>query len=60
MLLDSACGVEARSGFHCAGLIHNYLGTKDRGGTLRLSLGHTSTLADVEAAIAGIQILGSM
>lgn len=60
MLLDSACGVEARSGFHCAGLIHNYLGTQDRGGTLRLSLGHTSTLADVKAAIAGIQILGSM
>ena len=60
MLLDSACGVEARSGFHCAGLIHDYLGTKDRGGTLRLSLGHTSTLADVEAAVAGIEILGSM
>lgn len=60
MLLDSACGVEARSGFHCAGLIHSYLRTKDQGGTLRLSLGHTSTMADVEAAIAGIHILGTM
>jgi len=60
MLLDSACGVEARSGFHCAGLIHGHLGTKDRGGTLRLSLGHTSNLADVEAAVAGIHILGTM
>ncbi|MCY2985971.1 MAG: aminotransferase class V-fold PLP-dependent enzyme [Planctomycetota bacterium] len=60
MLLDSACGVETRSGFHCAGLVHSYLGTKDSGGTLRLSLGHTSTLADVEAAIAGIQLLRSM
>lgn len=60
MLLDSACGVEARSGFHCAGLIHTCLGTKEKGGTLRLSLGHTSTIEDVEAAIAGIQILGTM
>lgn len=60
MLLDSACGVEARSGFHCAGLIHACLGTKEKGGTLRLSLGHSSTIEDVEAAIAGIQILGTM
>ena len=60
MILDTACGVEARSGYHCAGQIHAYLGTNDQGGTLRLSLGHTSTQADVEAAIAGIQILGTM
>ena len=60
MLLDSVCGVEARSGFHCAGLIHSCLGTKDKGGTMRLSLGHTSTKADVEAVIAGIQFLGTM
>lgn len=60
MLLDSACGVEARSGFHCAGLIHSCLGTEEKGGTLRLSLGHTSTIVDVEAAIAGIRILGTM
>ena len=60
MMLDSACGIESRSGLHCAGLIHPYLGTSQFGGTLRLSLGHTSTSADVEAAIAGIEMLGSM
>jgi len=60
MLLDSACGVEARSGFHCAGMMHGFLGSDVLGGTLRLSLGHTSTLADVEAAVEGIEILGSM
>ena len=60
MLLDSACNVEARSGFHCAGLIHPYLRTHASGGTLRLSLGHTSTVADVEAAIEGIHLLGSL
>ena len=60
LLLDSACGVEARSGYHCAGLIHSFLGTDRNGGTLRLSLGHTSTLADVEATIKGIRILETM
>jgi cysteine desulfurase / selenocysteine lyase len=60
MLLDSAVQVEARSGFHCAGMIHDYLGTNETGGTLRLSLGHTSTLQDIEAAIEGIELLGSM
>jgi selenocysteine lyase/cysteine desulfurase len=60
MLLDSAMHVETRSGLHCAGYIHSYLDTQQIGGTLRLSLGHTSTFADVEAAIEGIQLLGSM
>ncbi|MEQ1826344.1 MAG: aminotransferase class V-fold PLP-dependent enzyme [Pirellula sp.] len=57
MLLDSACHVEARSGFHCAGLIHEHLGTQSCGGTLRLSLGHTSTRDDVDAAVRGIETL---
>ncbi|MCY2979335.1 MAG: aminotransferase class V-fold PLP-dependent enzyme [Planctomycetota bacterium] len=60
MILDSACQVEARSGFHCAALIHPFLGTQSTGGTLRLSLGHTTVEADVEAAIEGIHLLGSL
>lgn len=58
MLLDTTLGIEARSGFHCAAMIHRYLGT-EHGGTLRMSLGHTSTDADVHAAIEGIRLLGS-
>jgi len=58
MLLDTTLGIEARSGFHCAAMIHRYLGT-ELGGTLRMSLGHTSTDADVDAAIEGIRLLGS-
>lgn len=60
LLLDSAYGIEARSGLHCAALIHESIGTKTIGGTLRLSLGHTSSEADIEAAEMGIQMLGSM
>ena len=59
ILLDAACQVEARSGLHCAGLIHRDLGTQAAGGTLRISLGHTSNHSDVAAAIAGIALLGS-
>lgn len=58
MLLDTTLGIEARSGFHCAAMIHRYLGT-EHGGTLRMSLGHTSTDADIDAAMEGIQLLGS-
>ncbi len=60
MMLDSALGIEARSGFHCAASIHSYLGTADRGGTLRMSLGHTSTVSDIEAACEGIEMLGKL
>ena len=59
MLLDSELGIEARSGFHCAALIHSHLGTERGGGTLRLSLGHMSTAGDVESAMEGIRMLAS-
>jgi cysteine desulfurase / selenocysteine lyase len=48
-LLDSAFRIETRSGLHCAGAIHKYLGTDSTGGTLRFSLGHTTTNLDLDA-----------
>ncbi len=48
MLLDSEYQIETRAGLHCAGAIHDYLGTKAGGGTLRLSLGHTSQASDLD------------
>jgi cysteine desulfurase/selenocysteine lyase len=53
-LLDSQFGIECRAGFHCAGAIHPFLGTDSCGGTLRFSLGHTTTdhcLASLQKAI---------
>lgn len=60
MLAESAASVEARSGYHCAGGIHSFLGTEKTGGTLRLSLGHTTTLDDVVAAKTAIDMLSSV
>lgn len=57
MFLDSASRIECRAGFHCAGLIHNSLGTREQGGTLRLSLGCTTTQMDVDAACQGLVML---
>lgn len=47
-LLDSSFRIEVRSGMHCAACIHEYLETKAIGGTLRFSLGHTSTDHDLD------------
>jgi selenocysteine lyase/cysteine desulfurase len=60
MLLDSAMGLECRSGLHCAGAIHPFLGTDPQDGTLRMSLGHATSQADVDAAIQGIKLLGEV
>lgn len=60
MFLDSVHKVECRAGFHCAGKIHDSLGTRENGGTLRLSLGCTSSQSDVDAACQGIMLLDQM
>lgn len=56
-VLDGNFGLETRAGFHCAALIHRALGTHDRGGTLRLSLGHTTTVESVELAAEALGAL---
>ncbi|MFN7843099.1 MAG: aminotransferase class V-fold PLP-dependent enzyme [Pirellula sp.] len=60
MFLDSANRIECRAGFHCAGKIHDSLGTRQHGGTLRLSLGCTTTQLDVDAACQGLVMLDKM
>ena len=48
-ILDTSLGVQCRSGLHCAPLIHEAIGTKELGGTLRLSVGPFSTIEHVDA-----------
>lgn len=47
-LLDTEFGVQTRSGIHCAPFAHETIGTRDRGGTTRLSFGAFNTIADVD------------
>lgn len=50
-LLDSAARVQVRSGIHCAPRMHQALGTSPSG-TVRVSLGHTTTDEEITTAIA--------
>ena len=52
-ILDAEFGVETRAGWHCAALIHGYLGSEPQG-TLRISAGHTTTAAEIEAAVSAV------
>ena len=47
-LLEHSVGVQARSGYHCAACVHEWLGTQ-AGGTVRLAFGPFNTAADVDA-----------
>jgi selenocysteine lyase/cysteine desulfurase len=60
-VLDTSFGIEARAGYHCAALVHGPLGTATRGGTLRLSPGHSTTPEEIEYAVDALkQILGQV
>ena len=52
-LLDSQWSIQCRAGLHCAPRMHAALGTLPSG-TLRLSLGHFTTEAEVRAAVSAL------
>jgi cysteine desulfurase/selenocysteine lyase len=52
-LLDVDHNIATRTGLHCAPLIHQQMGTGERG-TVRLSVGPMNTAADIEAALAAV------
>jgi cysteine desulfurase family protein len=54
--LDAAFGIAVRPGLHCAPLAHRTLGTFPRG-TIRLSLGATTTEDDIDQAIDALRQL---
>ena len=55
-VLEQAAGIEARSGFHCAARVHEFLGTS-AAGTVRVSFGPFNTADDVEAVVKTIAML---
>jgi selenocysteine lyase/cysteine desulfurase len=54
-ILDSAYGIKARAGLHCAPRRHQALGTLAHGGTLRFSVGVFNTAEDIDTAIRAIR-----
>jgi cysteine desulfurase/selenocysteine lyase len=58
-LLDSAYGIQVRSGLHCAPLMHQALNTAQAGGTIRFSLGPFNTAADIDTTIRALAEIAS-
>jgi cysteine desulfurase / selenocysteine lyase len=54
-LLEREHGVLTRPGLHCAPLAHQTIGTFDRGGTVRLSIGPFVELEDVAHAAEALR-----
>jgi selenocysteine lyase/cysteine desulfurase len=52
--LDVDHNIATRTGLHCAPLVHTQLGTLQRDGGVRFSIGAFNTEQEVDAAIAGI------
>jgi cysteine desulfurase/selenocysteine lyase len=59
ILLDNAYRVQVRPGLHCAPLAHARLGTANRGGTVRFSIGPFTTAGEIDSAIAAVQGIAS-
>lgn len=55
-LLDQGFGIAVRTGLHCAPLAHHTLGTFPQG-TVRVSPGFFTTLAEIEAFLSAMQQL---
>jgi cysteine desulfurase family protein len=53
-MLDTAYSVQVRSGFHCAPLMHASLGTRDLGGTVRISIGAFTTSEEIDRTIRAV------
>ena len=59
-ILDSSFDIEVRSGLHCAALVHDKLGTLQEGGTVRFSIGHTTTNEDLDRLEMAVQQLNGV
>ena len=55
MMLDAAYAIQVRAGLHCAPRMHEALGTRAGGGTVRFSLGAFNTREDIEAALEAVR-----
>ena len=58
-ILDESFGIQTRAGLHCAPGVHRALGTFEGGGTVRLSVGPSTTENEVDAAVTGLTELAA-
>lgn len=56
-ILSQDFDIAVRTGYHCAPWIHDYLGTKESEGTVRVSVGYFNTTDDIEALLDALDEL---
>lgn len=57
MILDEDFDIAVRTGYHCAPLVHDVIGSVEYGGTVRVSMGRFTTEADVQALVEAVKEL---
>lgn len=56
-VLDEDFNIAVRTGYHCAPLIHDFLGTREKGGTVRISLGYFNEEEEIDSLLEGLENL---
>ena len=56
-MLDDVFGIQVRAGYHCAPLAHKEIETYESGGTIRVSIGWSTTRDDMRTLIEAIKSL---
>ena len=56
MIMDASFNIAVRAGFHCAVEAHDYLGTRETGGTLRISPNYFNTEDDIYKCLEALEI----
>lgn len=56
-ILNDEFDIAVRTGFHCAPRIHEFIGTKDKMGTVRVSLGFFNTKEEIDKLVEAIETL---
>lgn len=59
-MLDVDWSIACRTGLHCAPLVHDFLGTMDKHGSIRFSVGYFNTEDDIHIAIKAVEDIASL
>ena len=54
-ILDGEYGIAVRTGYHCAPFVHDVIGSKKYGGTVRISMGRFTTKEDVDKLVFALE-----
>ena len=53
-ILSQDYDICTRTGYHCAPLVHDFIGSKTYGGTVRISLSYFNTNSDIDALVSAL------